>query len=103
MGSETIESEAIYFPVTNAQHASDAAGGYASVAGEAIHAPGAGVKVNDEFSVTIPEVGNWPDDGLGKTVTVKGRIQAADGGGFLFEKILYEVEGEYSVMFHWNL
>lgn len=93
MSNETIESEAVYFPITNADHAADAAGGYASVTGEAVHAPGAAIRVNDDFVVGIPDVGTWPDDVLGRNVRVKGRMQAADGG-FVMEKILYEVEGE---------
>ena len=91
MSNETIESEAVYFPITSADMAADAAGGYASVTGTAVHEPGAAVRVDDAFAVGTPEVEAWPEDVLGKTVRVKGRLQSADGG-YVMEKLLYELQ-----------
>jgi hypothetical protein len=93
VSNETIESEAVYFPITSDEQAVDAAGGYASVEGEAVHDPGAAVRVNDAFTVGVPEVETWPDDVLGKQVRVKGRLQSAEGG-YVMERILYEVESD---------
>lgn len=90
MGNETIESAAMYFPVTNAKEATEASGGYASVTGVAIAEEGCSVRVSDDLLVDAPEVDAWPEDVVGQTVVLKGRIQAKDGG-FFMETALYEL------------
>ncbi len=90
VGNETIESAAMYFPVTTAQEATEAAGGYASVTGSAIVEGGCAVRVSDDLVVSAPDVDAWPEDVAGQSVVLRGRIQAKDGG-FFMETSLYEL------------
>lgn len=91
MANETIEADAIHFPVRDDAEAEDAKGGYARVEGTAVASErGAAVRAGT-FVVEVPDTPAWPDDVVGEIVVVRGRLVQTEHG-WAMESSLYEVK-----------
>lgn len=89
MTKETIEVEAIHFPVSSVDDLDGALDGYAKVEGTAAAGDGHPAVSCEGFVVELVELPDWPEDVLGQPVIVKGRL-LRDGERLVMEKALYE-------------
>ena len=89
MTKETIEVEAVHFPVSSADDLAGALDGYARVQGKAAAGDGYPVVRCDGFVVGVKDLAEWPDDVLGEVVMLRGRL-IREGEQYLMEKSLYE-------------
>lgn len=96
VAKETIELQRPTIPITDAGRAARCLGGSVSVEGEAVDRERSAAVAREDLVVYLLYLEKWPDDVLGKTVTVSGELsQTAEDEGSLYvlHDVRYEVAG----------